>query len=447
MKTFITSVPFPMQTFIKSFLIFLLIIISFFAPAFTLAFASANDLSELQERLIQQSISQERFTQQELSKTPEAKAIWRVNITTRKGLAKKQRLAKKATAFFISSNLIVTNLHVVIRVTDFSEITLTQDGNTKIIHIEGFHSLSALHDLAILKIKGRVPHYLKIKEKSPGSKEDLHNIGYPDGDLKRINKTSRLFHEGSSFYFFTDYFNPLSGASGSPLLDKEGSVAGVLSGASSDSNIVFAEKLNTLKRLIKSKPLSLSDAKKSIDEEIKNLKRLASQEGDARVQYRLAAIYEDQEKIKEAFFWLKKASDRGYSSAQASLASFYVEENFDEAIKLYKASAEQGNPLSQVNLGFLYNSLKDIKEAIKWFKKVAERGHPDASFNLGVIYQDKGDIEEAIYWYEEAAKRGYPDAQFILGILYKDNDALTLKARPLPHEAPQKCKQVFKEVS
>ena len=413
-----------MQTFIKSFPIFLLSIIVFFTTAFTIAFASANDLSELQKYILyselQKSIlhskSQARSIQKELSKTPEAKATWRIDSPETRG-----------TAFFISPHLIVTNFHVASRVIDLSKITLTQEGNTKTIHVEGFHRLSALYDLAILRTKESVSHYLKIKEKSPSPKEVLRIVGYPYGSFKRINKTGRLFHEGSSFYLFIGYFNPLIGvgASGSPLLDKEGNVAGVLSGASADSNIVFAEKLNTLKRLIKSKPLSLSDAKKSIDEEIKNLKRLASQEGDARAQYRLAMIYEDQGKIKETLFWLKKAADQGYSLAQDSLASFYVEENFDEAIKLYKASAEQGNPLSQFNLGVLfYDDLKDIEEAIKWFKVSAEQGYAKAQFNLGGLYENKGDIEEAIKWFKKAAEQGNPKAQFNLGVLYKKKEIL-----------------------
>ena len=242
MKTFITSVPFPMQTFIKSFPIFLLSIIVFFTTAFTIAFASANDLSELQKSILHSKL-QARSIKQELSETPEAKAIWRIDSPETRG-----------TAFFISPHLIVTNFHVARRMIDLSKITLTQEGNPKTIHVEGFHSLSALHDLAILKIKGRVPHYLKIKEKSPSSKEALRIVGYPNGAFKRINKTGRLFHEGSSFYLFIGYFNPLIGASGSPLLDKEGNVAGVLSSSSVASNIAIAENSNALAALIKSKP-------------------------------------------------------------------------------------------------------------------------------------------------------------------------------------------------
>ena len=160
-------------------------------------------------------------------------------------------------------------------------------------------------------------------------------------------------------------------------------------------------------------------------------------------------MYKKQGSLEKTLFWFKKAAERGYSSAQNALALVYgLEKNFDEAIKLYKASAEQGNPLAQFNLGVLfYDDLNDIKEVIELFKKAAKQGAANAQVTLGVLYKKKGDIEEAIYWLEEAAKQGYPLAQFILGTLYKDNDALTLKAHPLPHEAPQKCKQVFKEVS
>ena len=383
-----------------------------------------------------------------------SKSIWRINTGT-----------GQATAFFISSNLIVTNFHVVFDVERFSEITLTQEGNPETIHVEGFYALSFKDDLAILRTKESVSHYLKIKEKSPESKEALHIVGYPDGDLKKIDKTSDLVHKDLSLYFFTSYSDELKGASGSPLLDKEGNVAGVLS--SSGHNIIYVEKLNALKRLIKSKPLSLSDAEESMDKEEKSLKKLASQEGNAGAQHRLAMIYKAQGRSEEAFFWNKEATKQAYDLAQFNLGYFYEKKgDTKKAIRWYKKAAEQGDPLAQFNLGLFYTEAGDIKESIKWFKKAAKQGYPLAQSELGSIYEEWGAEEKSIYWYEKAANQGKPDAlvnaatshkrlrnieqsiNWLRAYVLQPNAEATdrfsaLKKLYSLYKVSQKCKQVF----
>ena len=108
--------------------------------------------------------------------------------------------------------------------------------------------------------------------------------------------------------------------------------------------------------------------------------------------------------------------------------SYYVKENYNEAIKWYKLSVEQNNSYAQNNLGFMYiNGLgveKDYNEAIKWFKLSAKQNHSYAQNNLGFMYKNslgvEKDYNEAIKWYKLSAEQNNSFAQNNLGCLYEE---------------------------
>ena len=55
----------------------------------------------------------------------------------------------------------------------------------------------------------------------------------------------------------------------------------------------------------------------------------------------------------------------------------YKRKDFKEAVRLFRLSAEQGNPRAQYNLGYMYQRAQgvpeDFKEAIKWFRLSVEQ--------------------------------------------------------------------------
>ena len=59
-----------------------------------------------------------------------------------------------------------------------------------------------------------------------------------------------------------------------------------------------------------------------------------------------------------------------------------VEQDYEEAVKWYRKSAEQGNSRGQYNLGYMYEFgkgvTKDYEEAIKWYRKAAEQNYTEA---------------------------------------------------------------------
>lgn len=107
-----------------------------------------------------------------------------------------------------------------------------------------------------------------------------------------------------------------------------------------------------------------------------------------------------------------------------------VSQDYKEAIKWFKLSAEQGGVHSQFSLGKIYSMGKggispDYKEAIKWFKLSAEQGHSPAESELGDIYVEMGNYQEAIEWYKRAISNGDASAQFMLGMMYYNGEGVS----------------------
>lgn len=66
-----------------------------------------------------------------------------------------------------------------------------------------------------------------------------------------------------------------------------------------------------------------------------------------------------------------------------------VPQDYGEAVKWYRQSAEQGNASAQHNLGVMYDNGKgvsrDYDEAVKWYTLAAEQGNAKAKERLLVL--------------------------------------------------------------
>ena len=106
---------------------------------------------------------------------------------------------------------------------------------------------------------------------------------------------------------------------------------------------------------------------------------------------------------------------------------YYSSENYTEAFKYCKKSAEEGISDAQFTLGVMYQYGQRVKQdyfkAFEWYQKAAEQGNALAQFNLGFMYQYgqgvKQDYFKAFEWYQKAAEQGYADAQYSLGFMYR----------------------------
>lgn len=129
----------------------------------------------------------------------------------------------------------------------------------------------------------------------------------------------------------------------------------------------------------------------------------------------------------------KRLAIDGDASAQYNLGVMYMNgtgvlQDYKEAVKWYRLSAEQGNALGQYNLGVMYmNGIgvpQDYKEAVRWYRMSAEQGDAMAQYNLGVMYKNgEGvlqDYKESYAWSSLAKANGKELAEKILGIVTKE---------------------------
>ncbi len=205
---------------------------------------------------------------------------------------------------------------------------------------------------------------------------------------------------------------------------------------------------------------------RGVSQDYKEAKRrfkLAAELNYSPAQYNLAYILEKglggEEKPKEAFEWYLKAAKNGLLKAQVkvgklfeqgrviakdreqaiywyeeiahddsearnSLAKLYLEEEetIENGLSLLRAGAENGDRLSQYNLGYVYGQGEKVKQdyelAVFWYKRAARQQVADAQYLLCLSYSlGRGvpiDVVIAHVWCEAAVKNGVDGAEEVL---------------------------------
>ncbi len=97
-----------------------------------------------------------------------------------------------------------------------------------------------------------------------------------------------------------------------------------------------------------------------------------------------------------------------------------LREAYQEALRLCRPLAEQGDPVAQNALAGLYYTgdgvPQDYAEAAKWYRFAAEQNHAEAQYNLGLLvyYIGRGESQDntqALMWLSLAASQGNQTAQ------------------------------------
>ena len=102
------------------------------------------------------------------------------------------------------------------------------------------------------------------------------------------------------------------------------------------------------------------------------------------------------------------------------------------AVHWYRKAAEQGHPLAQYNLGFMYDRGEEIPEddamAVRWYREAAGQGYAGAQYNLGFVYDRGEGVPEddawAVHWFRKVAEQGFAGAQYILGVMYARGEGI-----------------------
>lgn len=131
---------------------------------------------------------------------------------------------------------------------------------------------------------------------------------------------------------------------------------------------------------------------------------------------------------------IRRAAEAGVADSQYQLGVIYeegkgVKQDFDEAVKWYRAAAEQGFSEAQYTLGFMYADgvglEQDDSVAVEWWLKASENGHPMAQCNLGGSYFDAigvpEDRGEGLKWLQRSAEQGQKEALSSLELMQQDS--------------------------
>jgi len=126
---------------------------------------------------------------------------------------------------------------------------------------------------------------------------------------------------------------------------------------------------------------------------------------------------------ERAFFWHRKAAQKGDVAAQHQTASCYltgkgVTQDIEKGIFWYEKAAKAGYAPSQHNLGAHYERSGDYTNALKYYKMSANQDFSADQFNMAVFYLKgqgvKQNKEEGLKWLRKAAINGDKQALKIL---------------------------------
>ena len=183
----------------------------------------------------------------------------------------------------------------------------------------------------------------------------------------------------------------LRGMSGSPFLNEDGEVVGVIKSNIENIPYLLMVKLEHVKKFIDGNlGVGCSDLRhleSCILKGALKTKELA-EGGDAIAQYQIGyggARHVVLENPLLALGWLEKSAKAGFAPAQVELASKYyygsdanIQQNFRLAFSWYKRAADQNDILSQRMVGYMYYSGEGTERnpelAAHWLQKAVNEG-------------------------------------------------------------------------
>ena len=131
---------------------------------------------------------------------------------------------------------------------------------------------------------------------------------------------------------------------------------------------------------------------------------------------------EKRKAILEAISKERKAA--GASDDEVRLV--LVKQDHEQAVKWYRAAAEQRHAEARYFLGECYYNgrgvAQDYEQAAKWYWGADLQGHAEIQYFLGECYYSGQGVaqnyKQAVKWYRAAAKQGHAGAQCCLGECY-----------------------------
>ncbi|MES2196410.1 MAG: tetratricopeptide repeat protein [Pseudomonadota bacterium] len=119
--------------------------------------------------------------------------------------------------------------------------------------------------------------------------------------------------------------------------------------------------------------------------------------GDAEAQYHVGMMYNNgigtARDTRQAFEWFRKATASSDPLGAYKLGCYYdgqgagvVASDSNEALKYKLVAAKAGYALAQHDVANHYDRQGNPDEALKWWKAAADQGYPGALFRLSMAY-------------------------------------------------------------
>ncbi len=340
----------------------------------------------------------------------------------------------QGSAVFTKPDTLVTAAHVIHDLNDNVEKNLffIDPKTKKKIFIKKISHLDLKYDLAVLKTDDyRSNTYYPIQPKKLNNLSNISLIGFPDGNFRFIRG-----HVLSQFDFFMEAGiskEVHGGFSGGAVFQSDtNKLTGIIVrhlGVSSYIQYVSASKI---RQLLSQKPLNCT-FKKCVENQLNTLISEAKN-NDAIAQYSLSIWYKNNKQNQESLHWLKQAFNNKLPVATFSLGLEYflgknVEQDIEEAMDLYKISAQQGFIPAQHRVGkiSLFGIINldiavNYKDAFDYIGMAANNHYTPSEYLFGMMfYLGKGvktDYDEAARWIIKAADKEYARAQLQLGLMH-----------------------------
>ena len=335
----------------------------------------------------------------------------------------------RGSGFFIESDRIVTNRHVI----EGAYRAEVHSSTGTVFPVRGVLAVDAEGDIALLKIDMPNPPVrpLSLDRTSPQEGESVVVIGNPLGlEGSVTNGIVSAVRDIPTFGRIIQITAAISaGSSGSPVVNMQGQVIGIATlQVTGGQSVNFAIPSERITQLQVASLVSLSDL---VATSGRNKRAKAVQ------FFRDGLSFLSKDDCEKALTYFEKAVESDSSYADAWAQSGFCNEKLGKHAEALEASKRAVNlrpsAESYFNIGLASFYLKQYREAAEAYRasiKLDPYNAADAYYALGLVYRDWGKADDEIQAYKQAIKQrpDYTVAYERLGSRYlkskKFNEAL-----------------------
>lgn len=323
------------------------------------------------------------------------------------------------TAFAIRPNEFITAAHLIKGFVDndSERIRLRREGDKTFLRMKRVLLLSTTYDLALIRTKQAVEHYLTIARHFSKEEGNLRIIARPRGDFQTARQVEEITYEDGFSYLIPMNRNIIDGYSGSPVLNSEGDVVAVLQ--SSSHNMASGVRLGLLQQFVAMaigvECFDLSFMGACLHRAMNRTQTMA-QRGNPIARHQIG----DPD---SAFFmskrWLVQSAEQGFIPARMILGKTAEEKKeWKKAVDWFEPAIAKNHLASLYGLAWVHYKTKDFDSAFRLALQSARGGYAPSQYMTGYMYYKgqgtRADRKSAVHWLQKAADRGGEKAWILL---------------------------------